>query len=141
MVEPSQISLSNIKQLQAWSLFRHLKAHTFCATLVLFLLMFSCNFDQLRQNFLRLVIICICWDTPSEGQAFDEFQQFISCLLWEPLYTFGKQYCSSPTLRVSQLIYEITNLWKFTLNRSLESGETLVSSHFAVSWHVFKINP
>ena len=36
--------------------------------------------------------------------------------------TFGKQYCPSPTLRVSQLIYKITNLWKFRLNR--ENGKT-----------------
>ena len=28
----------------------------------------------------------------------------------KPLYTFGKQYCPSPTLRVSQLIYKTTNL-------------------------------
>ena len=31
------------------------------------------------------------------------------CIL-KPLYTFGKQYCPSPTLRVSQLIYKTTNL-------------------------------
>ena len=30
----------------------------------------------------------------------------------KPLDTFGKQYCPRPTLRVSQLIYKITNLWK-----------------------------
>ena len=48
-----------------------------------------------------------------------------------------------PTLRVSQHIYKITNLWKFRLIRSSESGEntTLVSARFSVSWHVFKINP
>ena len=33
---------------------------------------------------------------------------FISTL--KPLYTFGKQYCPSPTHRVSQLIYKITIL-------------------------------
>ena len=64
----------------------------------------------------------------------------------KPLYTFGKQYCPSHTLRVSQLIYKITNLWKFRLNRSwsrekITGKPTLVSARFAVSWHVFKINP
>ena len=35
----------------------------------------------------------------------------VGCKL-KPLYTFGKQYmyCPSSTLRVSQLIYKITNL-------------------------------
>ena len=47
----------------------------------------------------------------------------------KPLYTFGKQYCPSPTLRVSQLIYKITNLWKFRLNRSSESGENNGKTH------------
>ena len=41
----------------------------------------------------------------------------------KPLDTFGKQYCTRPTLRISQLIYKITNLWKFRLNWSSESGE------------------
>ena len=40
-----------------------------------------------------------------------------------------KQDCPSPTLRVSQLIYKITNLWKLRLNRSLESGENNGKTH------------
>ena len=47
----------------------------------------------------------------------------------KPLYTFGKQYCPSPTLRVSQLIYKITILWKFRLNRTSESGENNGKTH------------
>ena len=35
--------------------------------------------------------------------------------LLKPLDTFGKQYCPRPALRVSQLIYKITNMWKFRL--------------------------
>ena len=31
-------------------------------------------------------------------------------VLLKPLYAFGKQYCPSPTLSVSQLIYKLTNL-------------------------------
>ena len=46
-----------------------------------------------------------------------------------PLDTFGKQYCPRPTLRVSQLIHKITNLWKFRLNRSSESGENNRKTH------------
>ena len=47
----------------------------------------------------------------------------------KPLYTFGKQCCPSPTLRVSQLLYKITNLWKFRLNRSSVSGENNWKTH------------
>ena len=47
----------------------------------------------------------------------------------KPVDTFGKQYCPRPTLRVSQLIYKITNLWKFRLNRSSESGENNGKTH------------
>ena len=47
----------------------------------------------------------------------------------KPLYTFRKQYCPSPTLRVSQLIYKITILWKFRLNRTSESGENNGKTH------------
>ena len=36
-------------------------------TRVLFLSLLSLNFDdELSSNFHRLVILCICWDTPSE---------------------------------------------------------------------------
>ena len=52
---------------------------------------------------------------------------FSSCL--KPLDTFGKQYCPRPTLCVSQLLYKITNLWKFRLNRSSESGENNGKTH------------
>ena len=41
----------------------------------------------------------------------------------KPLDTFGKQYWPRPTLHVSQLVYKITILWKFRLNRSSELGE------------------
>ena len=47
----------------------------------------------------------------------------------KPVDTFGKQCCPRPTLRVSQLIYKITNLWKFRLNRSSESGENNGKTH------------
>ena len=47
----------------------------------------------------------------------------------KPLYTFVKQYCPSPTFRVSQLIYKITNLWKFRFSRSSESGENNGKTH------------
>ena len=47
----------------------------------------------------------------------------------KPLYTFGKQYCPRPTLRVPQLIYKITNLWKFRLNQSSESWENNGKTH------------
>ena len=47
----------------------------------------------------------------------------------KPSDTFGKQYCPMPTLRVSQLIYKITNLWKFRLNRSSASGENNGKTH------------
>ena len=50
-------------------------------------------------------------------------------LVLKPLDTFCKQYFPRPTLRVSQLIYKITNLWKFRLNRSLESGENNRKTH------------
>ena len=35
---------------------------------------------------------------------------FFVTVALKPLNTFGKQYSPSPTLRVSQLIYKITNL-------------------------------
>ena len=54
----------------------------------------------------------------------------------KPLYTFGKQYCPSPTLRVSQLIYKITILWKFRLNRTSESGENNGNTHSC--FHTFR---
>ena len=50
-------------------------------------------------------------------------------LLLKPLDTFGKQLCPRSTLRVSQLLYKITNLLKFMLNRSSESGENNGKTH------------
>ena len=47
----------------------------------------------------------------------------------KPLYTFGKQYCPSSILRVSQLIYKIINLWSFRLNRPSETGENNGKTH------------
>ena len=47
----------------------------------------------------------------------------------KPLDTFGKQYCPRSTLRVSQLIYKITNLWKLRLNWSSELGENNGKTH------------
>ena len=47
----------------------------------------------------------------------------------KPSDTFGKQYCPRPTLHVSQLIYKITHVWKFRLNRSPESGENNGKTH------------
>ena len=50
--------------------------------------------------------------------------------LLKPLDPFGKQYCPRPTLSVSQLcVYKITYLWKFRLNRTLESGENNGKTH------------
>jgi hypothetical protein len=52
------------------------------------------------------------------------------CWIWlKPLDTFGKQYCPRSTLRVSQLLYKITNLWKCRLNWSSESGENNGKTH------------
>ena len=46
----------------------YLEAHYFVQQGCFFLSLFSCNFnDQLSPNFHRLVILCICWDTPSEN--------------------------------------------------------------------------
>ena len=50
-------------------------------------------------------------------------------LLLKPLDPFGKQYCPSPTLHVSLLIYKITILWKFRLNQTSESGENNRKTH------------
>ena len=50
-------------------------------------------------------------------------------LCLKPLDPFGKHSCPRPTLRVSQLLYQITNLWKFRLNRSSESGENNGNTH------------
>ena len=47
----------------------------------------------------------------------------------KPLDTFGKHYYPRATLRVSQLLYKITNLWKFRLNPSSESGENNGKTH------------
>ncbi len=53
--------------LQAWSLSQASESTQFYATSVCFLSLFSCNFDdQLSPNFHRFVILCICWNTPSE---------------------------------------------------------------------------
>ena len=49
---------SNIKILQAWSLFRHLNAHKFVQQGRFFLSLLSCNFDdQLSSDFHRFVIL------------------------------------------------------------------------------------
>ena len=53
----------------------------------------------------------------------------VQCIALKPMDTFGKQYCPRPTLRVSQLTYKITNLWKFRLNWSSESGENNGETH------------
>ena len=47
----------------------------------------------------------------------------------KPLDPFRKQCCPRPTLCVPQLLYQITNLWKFRLNRSSESGENNGKTH------------
>ena len=63
---------------------------------------------------------------------------YIMCLHCQPLFcyvslkpldTFSKHQCPRPTLRISQLLYKITNLWKFRLNRSSESGENNGKTH------------
>ena len=81
--------------------------------------------DKLSSRLTRPVV----W--PVELNLFDllyvettvELSDDISWFCLKPLDTFGKQYCPRPTLRVSQHVYNITNLWKFRLNRSSESGE------------------
>ena len=65
-------------------------------------------------QFVELLIVCFKW----LGEAG----------LKQP-HNIGKQYCPKPTLRVSQLIYKIKNLWKFRLNRSSESGENNGKTH------------
>ena len=63
----------------------------------------------------------------------------------KPLDPFSKQCCPRPTLCVPQLLYQITNLWKFRLNRSSESGENNRKTHpcFRAFRRVmtFKVNP
>ena len=50
-------------------------------------------------------------------------------VILKSLDPFGKQCCPRPTLCVPQLLYQITSLWKFGLNRSLESGENNGKTH------------
>ena len=68
--ERNNFSLKYLNLLQglSWVLeFKHLKAHNLWDK-VLFLPLFSRNFnDQLSSNVHRFVILCICWDTPSEN--------------------------------------------------------------------------
>ena len=62
--EKEVISYSDLKPF-LW----HLKAHTYVQQgCFFFLSFFSCAFDdQLSPNFHRFVILCLCWDTPSEN--------------------------------------------------------------------------
>ena len=47
-----------------------------CAIRVFFHLLFSCNFDdRLSSNFHRFVLLCMCWDAPSEQTGLDYYQR------------------------------------------------------------------
>ena len=60
---------------------RHLKAHNLCAKGIFFLPLLFCNFDdQLSSNFHRFVILCICWDTPSDNLTIWQFTTGVQCL-------------------------------------------------------------
>ena len=67
--EKEVISHWNIKRLQAWSLFRHLKAHHFvqqgCFFYYYFLATAMTIWVQIFIH-LGLLFLCTCWDTPSE---------------------------------------------------------------------------
>ena len=58
-----------------------------------------------------------------------QFQAFVMSSPLKPLDPFGKQYCPRPTLCLPQLLYQITNLWKFRLNGSSVSGENNGKPH------------
>ena len=66
--EKEVISYSNVKRLQAWSLLFLPESTQICTAWVFFLSSFSCNFNgQLNPNLHKFVMLCICWDTPSEN--------------------------------------------------------------------------
>ena len=62
----------------------NLKAHKFVQQGVFFLALFSCTFDdQLSLNCHRFIILCICWDTPSENTGL--YQRCPVPLFWDRL--------------------------------------------------------
>ena len=68
--------------------------------------LFSCDPDgRSISNFYRFVSLCLDYTKSLHcQQLFVSKNQFCNVPL-KPLYTLGKQYCPSPTLSVSQLIY------------------------------------
>ena len=125
--EKEVISHSNINNLKAWNLFHK----------CFFFPLFICNLDdQLSKNSQRFVIVCICWDTPSEltitkgVQPLKTLDTIGNC----QRLVFTLTWCIS-----TRCMHEITNLWKFELNRSTklqyynERKNTLVTRSCALS--------
>ena len=63
--------------------------------------------------------------SPLLNIGYDIYIQNIALIL-KPLDTFGKQYCQKAH---TSCINKTTNLWKFRLNRSSESGENNGKTH------------
>ena len=84
-------------------------------TRVFFLSLVSPIFnDRLSSNFHRFVILCICWDTPSEKTGV--WQLPIVSSVFEGRYTFSN--CQRPVSSVGTKSQQIANLWKVGLNWS-----------------------
>ena len=70
------------------------------------------------KNVYRFVILCICWDTPSENTGLWQLPSPTRLVPLKGKYTFGN--CQRPvfSLGVSHHKHKITSLWKFRLNWS-----------------------
>ena len=82
-------------------------------TRVFFLSLLSRNFDdQLSSNFHRFVILCICWDTPSEKTGLWQLP-IVSSVFKGNIYHwfFGIVQLFQSYINVD--IYNKTNLWNF----------------------------
>ena len=118
-----------------------LRAHKFVQQCVVFLSLFSCNFnDQLSLNFHRFVILCICW-AQVRILVFDNYQT-CQCLSVEvntlrtkvKLFNIWTEVNSLPS-QTGQHCPALCNGWAHTLEHSMAAQNTWVFWNVTYHYH------